>query len=98
MQQAAKRGRLHVLRVFSRPLLAHARSAPPPGLDLRPLGLAELISHSRDPKLDLREAMIRESLQRGGLCLGALDGNTLAGYVWFAYGVAPHVDGIWVKV
>ena len=98
MHQVAKRGQLHVLRVFSRPLVPEARSAPPPGLDLRPLGQAELLAYSRDPGLDLREAMIREALQRGDRCLGALDGNALVGYVWFAYGIAPHVEGIWVKV
>ena len=42
--------------------------------------------------------MIRGALGRGGLCLGALDGSALVGYVWFAYEIAPHVDGIWVKV
>jgi GNAT superfamily N-acetyltransferase len=98
MHQVAKRGGLHVLRVFSRPLLRGARSAPPPGLDLRPLGAAELVAYCRDPGLDLREAMIREATQRGDLCLGALDGDALVGYVWFAYAIAPHVDGIWVKV
>jgi GNAT superfamily N-acetyltransferase len=98
MHQVAKRGRLHVLRVFSRPLLRDARSAPPPGLELRPLSQAELVSYSRDPGLDLREAMIREALQRGDRCLGALEDDALVGYVWFAYAIAPHVDGIWVKV
>lgn len=98
MHQAAKRGKLHVLRVFSRPLDCGARSAPPPGLELRPLGEAELVSYSREPALDLREAMIREAMQRGDRCLGALDGATLVGYVWFSYAIAPHVDGIWVRV
>jgi len=98
MNQAAKRGRLHVVRVFSRPLDRAARSAPPPGLELRPLGVEELVSYSREPALDLREAMIREAMQRGDRCLGALDGAALVGYVWFAYAIAPHVEGIWVRV
>jgi ribosomal protein S18 acetylase RimI-like enzyme len=98
MHQVAKRGRLHVLRVFRRELGWPARCPAPPGLELRALSQAELLSRCRDPELDLREAMIQEALRRGDLCLGALDGGTLLGYVWFAYQTAPHVDGVWVKV
>ena len=98
MHQVAKRGRLHVLRVFRRELGRPAHRAAPPGLELRVLSQAELLAHCRDPGLDLREAMIHGMLRRGDLCLGALDGGTLLGYVWFAYQSAPHVDGIWVKV
>src|SRR5215470_12872838 len=98
MHQAARHGGLHVLRVFSRPLGQAAQGAPPPGLDLRPLGEEELVAWRRDPELDLHEAMIRELYRRGDRCLGALDGSALVGYVWFAYGVAPHVDGIRVEV
>jgi GNAT superfamily N-acetyltransferase len=98
MHQVAKRGGLHVLRVFCRELGAAACSATRPALELRPLAPAELLSHCRDPELDLREAMIHEALRRGDLCLGALQGSALLGYVWFAYEIAPHVDGIWVRV
>lgn len=98
MQQVAQRGRLHVLRVFSRPLAPLARCVAPPGFELRLLTPEELFRHSRDPGLDLREPMIRETDQRGDRCLGALAEGVLVGYVWFAYAVAPHVDGIWVKV
>lgn len=98
MNQVAKRGRLHVLRVFCRELGSAARRATPPALELRALAPAELLSHCRDPELDLREGMIQQALRRGDLCLGALDGSALLGYVWFAYEIAPHVDGIWVRV
>lgn len=98
LHQAGRRAGLHVLRVFSRPLRGAARGAPPPGLELRPLGVEELVAHSREPGLELREAMIREAYARGDRCLGALDAGALAGYVWFAYRSAPHVDGISVSV
>lgn len=98
MHQAARHGDMHVLRVFARPLRDAARSAPLPGVDVRPLGEEELVAWRRDPELDLREGMIREVYRRGDRCLGALYGAALVGYVWFAYGIAPHVDGIWVKV
>jgi ribosomal protein S18 acetylase RimI-like enzyme len=94
LHQAARRGGLQLLRVFSRPLAPAARGAPPAGLEVRPLGEDELVAHSRDASLELREAMIRAAYRRGGVCLGALDGATLAGYVWFAYDLAPHIDGV----
>jgi GNAT superfamily N-acetyltransferase len=97
--QLARRGRLHLLRVFSRPLRVPAcPPAPPPGLELRSVSAAELRRHSADPALGLREPMIADVLGRGDLCLGALEGGILAGYVWLAYEAAPHVHGIWVQV
>jgi GNAT superfamily N-acetyltransferase len=98
LHQAARRGGLQLLRVFSRALRAAARGAPPPGLQLRVLGIEELVAHSRDTGLELREATVRDAYAHDGLCVGALDGATLAGYAWFAYGRAPHVDGIAVQV
>jgi ribosomal protein S18 acetylase RimI-like enzyme len=98
LHQAARRGGLQLLRVFSRPLRPAERGAPPAGLELRLLGEDELVAHSRDPSLELREAMIRAQYRRGGVCLGVLDGALLAGYVWFAYDVAPHGEGIAVEV
>jgi ribosomal protein S18 acetylase RimI-like enzyme len=98
LHQAARRGGLQLLRVFSRPLAPAARGAPPAGLELRPLGEDEVVAHSRDPSLELREAMIRAQYRRGGVCLGALDGAVLAGYVWYAYDAAPHGEGIAVQV
>ena len=99
MHQAARHGDLHVLRVFARPLRQHAaRGASLAGVELRSLDEEELVAWRRDPELDLPEGMIREVYRRGDRCLGALHGAALVGYVWFAYGFAPHVDGIWVKV
>jgi GNAT superfamily N-acetyltransferase len=98
LHQAGRRAGLHVLRVFSRPLRSAARGTQPPGLELRPLGMEEVLAQGREPGLELREAMIRESYARGGRCVGALDAGALVGYVWFAYDTAPHVDGISVQV
>jgi GNAT superfamily N-acetyltransferase len=97
LHQLGRRGGLHVLRVYSRPL-GVAPSGAGPGLELRVLGAAELVAHARDPTLELREAMIRDAAGRGDLCFGALDGGVLVGYVWFSYARASHVDGIWVQV
>src|SRR5262249_18627192 len=98
MHQAARHGDLHVLRVFSRPLRQAARGAPPLGLELRPVGEEELLAWRHDAELHFAEALIREMSRRGARCRGALVARALVGSVWFAYGVAPHVDGIQVKV
>ena len=97
-RQLARRGRLHVLRVFHRPLDAAARFPALPGFELRALSLSEVRHYSDDAALQLREPMISEVLGRGDLCLGALQAGNLVGYLWVAYAAAPHVDGIWVKV
>lgn len=99
LHQLGRRGGVHVLRVFSRPLGAPAPlGGAPKATEIRLLAQAELLSQVQDPELDLREAMIRQATQRGDLCLGAFEGGALVGYVWFAYASAPHVAGVWVRV
>jgi GNAT superfamily N-acetyltransferase len=98
LHQLGRRAGLHVLRVFARPLGAGARAPAPAGLELRPLTPEELVAHSREPGLDLREGAIREAYGGGGLCVGALEGGALVGYVWFAYASAPHGGGLRVQV
>jgi len=98
LNQAERRGGLHVFRVFHRRL--GAASAPPaaPGLECRRLSGAELLALCADPALELREAMVRTALARGDACVGAFLEGRLAGYAWFAYGEAPHVNGVRVQV
>ena len=94
MHQAARRGGLHVFGVYCRRLGAAATRALEPGLSCRRLEQQELLGLCADPELELREAMVRE----GNACVGAFSGDDLAGYVWFAYGDAPHVNGVRVSV
>jgi GNAT superfamily N-acetyltransferase len=98
LNQAERRGGLHVFRVFHRRL--GAASAPPqsPGLECRRLSGGELLSLCADPALELREAMVRAALARGDACVGAFLEGRLAGYAWFAYDEAPHVNGVRVQV
>jgi GNAT superfamily N-acetyltransferase len=95
MRALARRAGLRVFRFFRRPLDAPAAALP--GLSLRLLGEAELLPVARDPELDLREDGIRAALARGDLCVGALDGETLAGYCWLAFSPVHHLEGIWVR-
>lgn len=98
MHHVGRRAGLHLFRVFSRKLDPSAMQSASPGLDLRVLSEAELLAWSTDPELDLSERMIRNAFRSGGVCVGAVAGGELAGYVWFAYDSAPHVKGVWVQV
>jgi GNAT superfamily N-acetyltransferase len=94
MHHAARRGGLHVFGVYCRELRAGA--VPPEDVQVRTLREAELLSYCADPDLELRERMVRSA--DGNVCVGAFCGGELAGYVWFAYEDAPHVDGVRVRV
>lgn len=93
MHHAARRGGLHVLGVYWRKLGA-AAGVRAEDLHVRALGEAELLAYCADPELELRESMARS----GNTCIGAFSGDVLAGYAWFAYDDAPHVNGVRVRV
>lgn len=94
LHHAARRGGLHVFGVYYRRLGAAAARAPVPGLTARRLDRDELLALCRDPQLDLRPATVCGPY----VCVGALVERELAGYVWFAYDDAPHVEGVRVRV
>jgi len=98
LHQAARRGGLHVFRVYWRRLGAGAALASAPELACRRLGDDELLARCADPRLGLGEAMVRDALLRGDACVGAFCGGELAGYAWFSYDDAPHVGGVRVSV
>jgi GNAT superfamily N-acetyltransferase len=37
-------------------------------------------------------------LRRGDVCIGVREHKTPVGYIWFAFGSAPHIHGAWVRV
>lgn len=89
--QAARRGGLHVFRVLGRELRPAA-----PRLDCKRLPDAEVFRFCENPQLDLSAATVEAALARGDVCVGAFEAGELAGYVWYAYGPAPHLDGVWI--
>ena len=58
---------------------------------------AELLAWCKDPELDLDEEKVTAALARGDLCIAVREQETPIGYVWFAFGAAPHVHGAWVR-
>jgi ribosomal protein S18 acetylase RimI-like enzyme len=90
---------LHLLRVF----MVRLDDAPPirpeqSALRYAALTQAELLQWCRDPALELEETKAVTALRRGDICMGAMDGERLIGYVWFAFGHTPHVEGSWVRL
>lgn len=98
MHQLARRGGVHVFRVFHRRLESAARWRMPPDYAIGVMTLDEVLAECRHPALDLSETSVRAAYARGGLCIGARQRDQLVGYVWFAFDAAPHLDGVWVQV
>ena len=98
MGQLARRGGVHVFRVFHRRLELAVPWPMPPGYDIDVLTQDEVLAECRDPALDLSETSVRAAYARGSLCIGARQREELVGYVWFAFDAAPHLDGVWVRV
>ena len=98
MHQLARHGGLHVFRVFHRRIDPSAPWRFPEHYDLALLSRADAVAQCGDPALELSEASVRAAYERGGACIGAWRGAQLAGYVWFAFDTAPHLQGVWVEV
>jgi GNAT superfamily N-acetyltransferase len=62
-----------------------------------PVDEAQALSWCGDAELELGAAQISRAFARGDRCIGAFAGTRLVGYMWLAFGPAPHVDGIWVR-
>jgi hypothetical protein len=88
---------IHTCRVLVRPL-GNATPAPrkPSPLSYRLLSTSEIHDCMRDPQLDMTEAFVRAAARRSDACVGAFDGETLAGYAWLAFAAAPYREGVWV--
>jgi len=86
---------LSVFRVLFRPLAGTAVNVAD-GIRCRLLAEDELLSHCWDRELELPEKSARAAFARGHVCVGALDGERLVGYAWFAFGATPESGGVWI--
>ena len=98
MRQLARRGGVHLYRVFQRRLEGAAPLPFPASYEPAALSQAEALAACADPQLDLAEPSVRAAYAAGGVCVGARQAGALIGYVWFALEAAPHVAGIWIRV
>jgi len=89
---------LSVFRVLTRSLAdgASCDAHVPDGIRCRLLAEDELLSHCWDRELELSEKSARAAFARGDVCVGALEGERLVGYAWYAFGATPESGGVWV--
>ena len=89
---------LSAFRVLARPLAdaASCGADVPGGIRCRLLAEDELLSHCWDRELELSEKSARAAFARGDLCVGALEGERLVGYAWYAFGATPESRGVWL--
>lgn len=92
MGRLGRHAGLRVFRIFTRAL---GTPDATPAHGCRWLGEHEVLRLC-DTALDLERIKVRAALLRGERCVGAFDGNTLAGYCWFAFSATPHLDGAWL--
>jgi hypothetical protein len=95
---SSRAARVHVFRVFQHELDASAPWSLPASYEIGALTEDEVVAECRDPALDLSERSARAAYARGGLCIGARQRGALVGYVWFPFEIAPHLDGVYVRV
>ena len=86
---------ISVYVVMTRPLSTR-RHERRQDVEIREVTLVEALVASADPALDLPEAIVRDSMARGDVCVGAFDAGRLIAYAWFAYETTAHLDGIWI--
>jgi GNAT superfamily N-acetyltransferase len=96
MSRLARHAGLRVFRIFARRLEARGAPAPAGALDYRWMSEPDVLALCDDAALDLTASKVRAAYGRGDLCAGAFDGGQLAGYCWFAFSAAPHLDGVWL--
>ena len=93
------RNHLQIYFIRVRPLAGNPPDPNlPSGVSLRILDRATLLAASEDPELDLSRAWVESALAHEGVAFGAFDGATLVAYMWRTLSVAPHLDGLLVKV
>jgi ribosomal protein S18 acetylase RimI-like enzyme len=97
MRRVGRLAGLHVYRVMVRELVAGDAPLAVPGIELRLMKPLELLPYCADPELELDEQTVRDAQARGEGCIAALQGASLAGYLWFAFGPAPHTRGAWAE-
>jgi GNAT superfamily N-acetyltransferase len=95
MGRLSRHAGLRLFRVFDRPLERRA-PASAAGVEYRLLDEDMLLGLCAEPTLDLAPAKVHAAYGRGDVCVGAFIASELAGYCWFAFTAAPHMDSAWI--
>ncbi|HEX6317244.1 MAG TPA: GNAT family N-acetyltransferase [Burkholderiales bacterium] len=90
---------IHYYHMLVRPLESASRvGAPPCGLAFGVLEQQDLLAYCTDPQFMMREAAVRAALAAGHVCIGAVDREGLAAYLWYSFDSAPHAVGVRVGI
>lgn len=94
MSRLGRHAGLRLFRVFARTLQPGQNEAGAP--ECRVLDEGEALALCADASLELAPARVQAAFARGDLCVGAFHRGELAGYCWFAFAPAPHLDRAWI--
>lgn len=90
---------LNLCRLFVRAppaLRGEARAVAGP-FEYRLAREAELLEAARDVALEIDAGQVRAAFRSGDLCVGCFEAGRLVGYLWYAFGSAPHGGGLRVE-
>jgi GNAT superfamily N-acetyltransferase len=68
------------------------------GFTLRVASVAELERTARELPEQLSHEFVAAATSRGDLCFAVFQGERILAWVWRSFSVAPHADGLWVRV
>jgi hypothetical protein len=86
---------LHVHEILLRP--AHGDRDLgwlPHGISVRVLEPNEVRKHAQDPALGMTADFVEAALERGDLCIVALEGEQPVAYAWRSFGRTPHLGSL----
>ena len=91
---------LRIYGIYSRPLEMSADPEPAmPGFSFRRFqggDVEALIEYAKRPGLDMREAFVREALEKGDVCHAIFFEGDIVAYNWSAFTPTQDVDGVFV--
>jgi len=68
------------------------------GLTMRKATPEDLLQAIKDSPEHFDTAFVDGVLERGDICVGAFDGEHMVAWAWASFCIAPHGDGLWVKI
>jgi GNAT superfamily N-acetyltransferase len=86
-------------RVNALEIEAYPEVAPPGGqLTIRLATREDLLAAAEEYPDQLSASFVEEAMSRGDYCVAAFDQAQMVAWAWASFDLAPHGDGLWVKV
>jgi len=68
------------------------------GFSIRVASIADLHRAAQELPNQLTREFIDAATSRGDLCFAVFQGERMVAWVWRSFSIAPHADGLWVRV